>query len=145
MRYLLSLSVLVLFSCSSMKKQAKKSGTDANNALAGTEWTISNIPGFTVEQTRKPVTITFADTTNRVFGNAGCNGFGGQYIVKGNTLKMEKVISTKMACIPGMETENRVMMVLSNTDHFTISGDKLTLMQGTKVLAEYSRGKKEEK
>lgn len=145
MRYLLSLSVLVLFSCSSMKKQAKKSGSDATNALAGTEWTITNIPGFTVEQTRKPVTITFADTTDRVFGNAGCNGFGGHYTVSGNTLKMSKIISTKMACIPGMETENRVMMVLSNADHFKVSGDKLTLLQGAKVLAEYSRGKKEEK
>lgn len=144
MRYLLSLSVLVLFSCSSMKKQAK-SGSDTNNALAGTDWTISSIPGFELEQTRKPVTISFEAATDRVFGNAGCNSFGGHYTLKGSALKMEKVISTKMACMPGMQTENKVMLILSNTDHFSISGDKLSLMQGEKVLAEYSRGKKDQK
>lgn len=144
MRYLLSLSLLVLFSCSSMKKQAK-STSDTGSSLAGTDWTISSIPGFELEQTRKQVTISFDGTTGRVSGNAGCNGFGGTYTVKGNTLKMEKLISTKMACMPGMQTENKVLMALTNTDHFSISGDKLTLMQGEKVLAEYSRGKKEEK
>lgn len=144
MRYLLSLSVLVLFSCSSMKKQSK-SGADTGNSLSGTNWTISSIPDFTLQQTRKPVTLSFADTTGRMGGNAGCNNFGGQYEVKGNTLKLEKIISTKMACLPGMETESKVMNVLHSTDHFSISGDKLTLMQGQKVLAEYTRSKKEQK
>lgn len=144
MRYLLSLSILALFSCSSMKKQAK-SGSEGNNPLTGTEWTLSRIPDFEPEQTRKPITITFSDTASKVYGNAGCNGFGGSYVVKGDALKLEKLISTKMACMPGMQTENKVMLVLTNTDHYSISGDKLTLMQGSKILAEYSRGKKEEK
>ncbi len=144
MRYLLSLSVLLLFSCSSMKKQTK-AGSATGDVLAGTAWTISSIPGFDLEQTRKPVTISFETATGRVFGNAGCNSFGGHYTLKGSALKMEKVISTKMACMPGMQTENKVMLILNNTDHFSISGDKLQLMQGDKVLAEYSRGKKDEK
>ena len=44
-----------------------------------------------------------------------------------------------------MQTENKVMNVLSSVEHYTVSGDKLTLMQGEKVLAEFSRDKKEQK
>jgi heat shock protein HslJ len=144
MRYLLSLSVIVLFSCSAMKKQSK-SESGSSNPLKGTAWTLSRIPDFEPEATRKPISITFADTTNRVHGNAGCNGYGANYTVKGSTIKLERILSTKMACMPGMQTENKVMNVLTNTDHYTVSGDKLTLMQGEKVLAEFTRDKKEQK
>jgi heat shock protein HslJ len=144
MRHLLSLSIILLVSCSSMKKQPK-SDTGAANKLGGTTWTLSGIPGFELEQTRKIPSISFVDTTDRVYGNTGCNNFGGYYFVKGNTLKLEKVISTKMACLPGMETETKVMTALVTADHFTLEGDKLTLLKGDKVLAEYTRGKKEQK
>lgn len=144
MRYLLTLSVILLFSCSAMKKQSKSESVGAD-PLKGTAWTLSKIPGFEPENTRKPVSIVFEDTANRAHGNAGCNGYGANYTVKGNTLKLEKILSTKMACMPGMETENKVMNILTGTDHYTISGDKLTLKQGEKVLAEFARDKKEQK
>jgi hypothetical protein len=38
-----------------------------------------------------------------------------------------------------------VMNVLTSVDHYTVSGDKLTLMKGEKVLAEFARDKKEQK
>ncbi len=144
MRHLWLLSVILLVSCSSMKKQTK-GDTGAANKLGGTSWTLSRIPDFEIEQTRKTVSLSFADTTDRINGNAGCNNFGGHYLVKGNTLKMEKVISTKMACIPGMETESKVITALVTTDHYKLEGDKLTLLKGEKVLAEYTRSKKEQK
>lgn len=144
MRYLLSISVLILCSCSSMKKQNRTNGIN-ENPLSGTSWTISKITDFEPEETRKPVSLSFADTTDRVGGNAGCNHYGGHYSVKGNVLKLEKIISTKMACMPGMKTENKVLNILMTTDHYSILGDKLTLMQGDKVLAEFDRSKKEQK
>jgi len=144
MRYVLSLSLILLFSCTSMKKQSK-SDTASGNQLAGTEWTLSRIPEFEMENTRKVVSISFSDSSDRVSGNAGCNNFGGHYTASGSTLKLDKIIATKMACMPGLDTENKVMSALNSADHFSISGDKLTLMKGTKVLAEYSRGKKEQK
>lgn len=145
MRYLLTLSIIILlFSCSAMKKKSKPAAGGAN-PLKGTAWTLNRIPDFELENTRKPVSIAFADTTNRVYGNAGCNGYGANYTLKGNTIKLDRILSTKMACIPGMQTENKVMNVLSSVDHYTISGDKLTLKKGEKVLAEFSRDKKEQK
>ena len=143
MRYLVSLSIILLFSCTAMKKQSR-SGSSGDHPLKGTAWTLSRIPDFEPEATRKPVSIAF-DAGTRVSGNTGCNGYGADYTVKGNTIKLEKILSTKMACMPGMKTESKIMTVLTSADHYTVSGDKLTLMQGEKVLAEFSRDKKEQK
>lgn len=143
MRYLLSLSIILLISCSSMKKQSKpKAGS---NPLKGTGWTLSRIPDFELEKTRKEPSIYFNDSTSKVSGYTGCNGYGANYTLKGNTIKIGEILSTKMACMPGMKTENKIITVLSSTDHYTISGDKLTLMKGEKVLAEFARDKKEQK
>jgi heat shock protein HslJ len=144
MRYLFTLSVILLFSCTSMKKQTKPAAGGAN-PLKGTAWTLSRIPGFELEKTRKEPSIYFNDSTDRVNGYTGCNGYGANYTLKGNTIKIGEILSTKMACMPGMKTENKVMNVLSNVDHYTVASDKLTLMQGEKVLAEFSRNKKEQK
>lgn len=144
MRNLLFLSVFVLFSCSMTKKQAKSSGSGANASLKGTEWTLNKIPDFTIETTRKPVTLTFSDSTT-FYGFAGCNGFGGNFTENGNNLKLEKIMATKMACMPGMDTENRIMQAMMTTEKYSISGNKLVLMKGETVLAEFTRGKKDEK
>lgn len=146
MRYLLSclaLSLLVWCSCASMKKQSK---AGANNAdpLAGTTWTLSTIPGFEAEKTPKPVTILFQDSL-RFGGNGGCNSYGGGYTLEGSSLKLGSVMSTKMACMPGMKTENKLFELFPQVDHYRISGDKLSLMQGEKVLAEFGRSKKDQK
>jgi heat shock protein HslJ len=144
MRYLISLSIIVLFSCSAMKKQGK-SKPGNSNALKGTGWVLSRIPDFELEKTRKEPSIYFNDSTSKVSGYTGCNGYGASYTLKGNTIKIGDVLSTKMACMPGMKTENKVMNVLSSVDNYSISGDKLTLKQGEKVLAEFTRDKKEQK
>ncbi|WP_118974506.1 META domain-containing protein [Taibaiella koreensis] len=147
MRYLLSclaLTLLVWCSCSSMKKQAK-AGAGGGNSLAGTGWTLSSIPDFTPEKTRRPVTIIFEDSLSRFGGYAGCNSYGGSYTVEGTGLKLGQVVATKMACMPGLDTENKLYKIFDEVDHFRISGNKLTLMQGEKVLAEFTGGKKEQK
>lgn len=144
MRYLLSLSLLALCSCSSMKKQAN--GSDAAPGLAGTYWTVSSLPGFNMEKTQHVVSISFADSGARFGGNTGCNGYGGTYNAgNDHMISFSKIIATKKACLPGMETENKVLGVLHSTDHYRISGDKLTLLQGEKVLAEFEKSKKPEK
>jgi len=142
MRFFISiftLSIIVLISCSSMKKKNRTS----SNKLAGTTWTIKSIPNFTLEKYRKVPTIAFMDTANRIGGNGGCNGFGGDYKVNGNKLKLEKIISTMMACMEGSKTENKLMQAFEQTDSYEISGDVLKLKKGSVVLAEFNRSKKD--
>lgn len=144
MKYLMSLSLLFLFSCSSMKNQADARKTVTSN-LKGTSWQLSSIPAFKMEKLKTPVTLFFADSTNRINGYSGCNGFGGTYKVNGTALKMEDILGTLRACMPGMKTESTLYSALNNTDHYKVSDGKLVLMQGPKVLAEFVPYKKEQK
>lgn len=141
MRYLLSMSFIFLMSCSSTKQtaDAKKPATAAN--LKGTNWTLSAIPDFKMETLKKPAILHF-DSAAAINGFSGCNGFGGSYTVDGNKLKMSNILGTMMACMPGMKTESSMYKALNNTDNYKISNGKLVLMQGDKMLAEFTPLKK---
>ena len=142
MRYILSLSLLALVSCASMKQKGKSSEVSASS-LKGTVWTVSRMPGFEMEKTRKPVTLYLSDTATRFSGNGGCNGYGGDYVLNGDSLKLGEVLATMMACKPGSHTENKYFSVLRETNRYEISGDKLLLKNGKTTLAELTRGKKD--
>ncbi len=146
MRYLLLASVGLLLSCSATKKAAK--GADGKDAVAleYNTWELSSIPGFEIESNlSKKVTILFTDSTKRVSGNGGCNGYGGTYEMNGSKLKFGPLMATKMACTPGMKTEDKYMSALRETDNFEISGNKLMLKKGSTVLAELKKGTKTQK
>ena len=107
--------------------------TPGTVALAGTDWAIATINGAPPAAARKAV-VTFAD--GRVSGNAGCNSFGGSYVLEGNRLTVGPLISTKMACMgPGMTQERAVfdilqqpMAVASNEDgSLTLSNEAGTM------------------
>lgn len=142
MRYLISLSLLALVSCASMKQKGKSSASAAA-PVKGTVWTVTRIPGFEMEKTRKPVTLFLSDTSARFGGNGGCNGYGGEYTLNGDSLKLGEVLATMMACKPGMGTENRFFKALRETNMYQVSGDKLLLKNGKITLAELSRSKKD--
>ena len=144
MKYFLSLSLLLIFSCSSVKNQADAKKTKPVS-LKGTSWTLSSVPDFKMEKLKNPATLNFSDSSNRVGGYSGCNGFGGTYTVNGTELKMTDILGTLKACMPGMKTESSLYRALNNTDHYKISGGKLVLMKGTKVLAEFVPYKKGQK
>lgn len=142
MRYLLSLSLLLLFSCSTVKNQADAKKTKPVS-LKGTSWKLSSIPDAKMEKLKEPATLNFADSTGKVGGYSGCNGFGGNYTVDGSSLKISNILGTMKACMPGMKTESALYNALNNVDHYKIADGKLTLLQGTKVLAEFIVFKKE--
>lgn len=142
MKYLLSVSVLLALSCTSMKKQTKVTGSSKPARIKGTSWVLSTIPNYKMEALKKVSTLSFSDTGNRISGFSGCNGFGGVYEVDGEKLKMSQILGTMMACMPGMKTESAVYNALNNTDHYQFKDGKLVLMQGDKVLAEYTPSKK---
>lgn len=116
-------------SCATWKKQ--RDSTHANTevtALEGSSWTLSSIPGVDLEETPKPVTLYFQEE-QRVGGHAGCNGFGGSYVQDGDKLSFSQMISTKMACMPGMATENAYMGALQKTTGFRVQDNQLLLLE----------------
>jgi len=145
MRYLLLASFALLFSCSASKKVANgtagKPGQDAA-PFEYTTWELTAIPDFELEKTSKKVTLIFLDSTKRIGGYAGCNGYGGNYTKSGNSIRLENIISTKMACMPGMKTENKFISAMMETDSYELSGEILKLKKDGRVLAELKKAEK---
>ena len=61
-------------------------------------------------------------------GNVGCNGFGGDYTVKGDALEFGPVMSTMMFCEgPVGEQELATLAVLKESATFVLDGNMLTI------------------
>lgn len=70
--------------------------------------------------------IEFKD--GQVSGNVGCNGFGGEYEVDGDTLTFGPIMSTMMFCEgPVGEQEMGTLSVLQASASFVLDGDTLTI------------------
>jgi heat shock protein HslJ len=111
----------------------------ATRSLAGTHWTITRINGAATTAQRK-AEVSF--TTDRISGNAGCNGFGGGYMLADGVLTVTQVISTKMACLgPGMDQESSVFKVLGEPMTVTRHDDgSLTLSDDAGTIRLTSAG-----
>jgi heat shock protein HslJ len=78
--------------------------------------------------------VTGVDTTiefksdGSMNGNVGCNGFGGDYKVDGDTVTFGPVMSTMMFCNgPVGDQEMRTLVVLKDSAKFVLNGNKLTI------------------
>ena len=64
----------------------------------------------------------------KVNGNVGCNGFGGDYTVQGNTITFGQLVSTLMFCEgPVGDQETTTLNVFTGTATFVLDGDTLTI------------------
>ena len=68
--------------------------------ITGKEWRVAAVNGIMnpVGVGGRPLTMTFDDSTKRVYGFAGCNRFSAGYTLRGDSLSFTQVISTRMAC-----------------------------------------------
>ena len=60
-------------------------------------------------------------------GFFGCNRFTGSYELNDSQLHFSPLAATRMACMEGMEQEQRFLKSLTEAVRFTISGDSLAL------------------
>ena len=64
----------------------------------------------------------------KVNGNVGCNGFGGDYTVDGNTITFGQIVSTLMFCEgPVGDQETTTLNVFVESATFVLDGDTLTI------------------
>jgi len=132
---LLAVSFLTVTSCAMFKKNADSLKT---SPLTGTNWELQTIADFQMEENMmKTASLSFSDTAMRVSGKGGCNGFGGDYTLKGNTIKFGKMMSTMMYCEHGSNTEKAYLNALSKVNAYKTDGDKLLLLSGENILLEF--------
>jgi heat shock protein HslJ len=68
------------------------------------------------------------DSEGRMGGNVGCNGFGGDYTMDGETITFGPIMSTMMFCEgPIGEQEMGTLAVFQGSATFVLDGDTLTI------------------
>jgi heat shock protein HslJ len=103
--------------------------------LNNTYWKLTELNGNAVvmgEKQKKEAYLQLVSEGAKVRGFSGCNNFNGIYVVKGNLLEFGRIAQTKMMCMGGMETEQAMMTVLSATAYYSISEERLTLLNTEK-------------
>jgi heat shock protein HslJ len=99
--------------------------------LAGSEWQLRDITSFPISQ---EAWIGFR-SDGAVVGNAGCNGFRGNYEEAPGELSLGPLAMTRMACPePAMRLERAMARILSDTRETVASHLLLGLFDGEGVL-----------
>ncbi len=112
----------------------------AGNASASVvgDWNLVSYGSPTSQTPAVPdveASVTFG-SDGKLNGNVGCNGFGGDYKVDGETITFGPIMSTLMACAdPIMEQESTVFSVFTDTATFKIDGKILTITSADSTSA----------
>lgn len=111
--------------------------------LEGTDWRLIALdykPISVADETRAP-TLRLDPTDHRAYGSGGCNRFSASYTLHGDSLGFGPVISTKMACRTGMDTEQGYFAALAEVRRWGVVGRQLELFDaGGKRLARLEAG-----
>jgi len=101
------------------------------DALTGVAWEATQVGGQPVA-TAAPVTLSFAD--GKASGRSGCNRYSGTVTVDAGRIRFSEIMSTKMACAEegAMMTEMAYLQALSGAEAWSVSGDGLLTISGSK-------------
>ena len=118
-----------------------KRASVTRSRLEGT-WTLSSIPKRSIVPNSKGPFVKFDADKKSAGGNTGCNSFGGDLRIRGNTVSITGVISTMMACEEGdrMSVERAFLDGLQRADRFDVVGGRLRLFRGRTLLLTLDRG-----
>lgn len=99
-------------------------------SLKETYWKLTYLGSdpVTIVANQKEPNIILHTAENRVTGSGGCNSISGTYELNGDNLKFGQTISTMMACVNGMATEQAMLKALSQTRRYKITGQNLDLL-----------------
>ncbi|HTS79691.1 MAG TPA: META domain-containing protein [Myxococcaceae bacterium] len=94
--------------------------------LLGSEWELRDLGGTPVLEDHKP-TLVFP-AAGEVAGNASCNRFTGPADVGDGTLRVGALASTRMACTPEVDVQEKAFLVaLQNSRRMELVGGELVV------------------
>lgn len=104
------------------------------------KWHVFEVDGKPFENSK--VFIQFDESSNRIFGNTGCNRFSGTYNLEDGKFSVKGVASTKMACFGDgvMENEALIFKALSDAEVLKNKGETITVSTEGKVRLKLRRG-----
>jgi len=97
--------------------------------LLNTHWQLSSLGGAPVQAgtAQREPHLSLQEQGHRVAGSLGCNGMNGSYTLDGEHLTFGPMISTRMACLKGMDIEHGFADALRNSASWKITGSRLEL------------------
>jgi heat shock protein HslJ len=118
------------------------SGGDPAAMLVGKRWMLQQMVGADGSVTPViPGTEIIAEFRDgRIMGSAGCNSYGGAYVVReGAAISISDTFSTLMACLrPGlMEQESAYLAALRGVSSFEVTADVLSLRSGDGAMLRF--------
>ena len=113
---LIALLSLLIYACSNADSLS----------LNGMSWELVAI-GKHTPLADSHITLTFED--GQVSGNSGCNSFGGEYKLKGDSIEFGMLMSTMMACADSarMEQESTFMKMLGDAQRVELVDGQLQI------------------
>jgi len=110
---------------------AESGAETEGDPLAGSNWQLTTFGPTGAETpvvTDSVVTLAFS-ADGAAGGNTGCNSFGGEYTVEGDTLQLGELVSTLMACADEtvMAQEQAYLQALQSAARFEVTPDQLTI------------------
>ena len=102
-------------------------------ALENTYWKLTRLgdqPVIVGARQREPHLI-FRPEAQQVGGSAGCNRVSGAYRVQGSSLAFERMVTTKMACLEGMDTEQAFLAALAQVRSWRLQGQHLEVFDAS--------------
>jgi putative lipoprotein len=109
-----------------------KSASTPDVSLTETYWKLTEIDGrpAALGAGERELHMVLTSEGNHVRGFSGCNRFTGSYQWNESQLRFTPLAATRMACVEGMEQEQRFLDALGAVMRFSISGDRLTFYTG---------------
>jgi copper homeostasis protein (lipoprotein) len=102
----------------------------AESPLRGTYWKLVRLNGEPVEaaESQQEPHLIFASDQLSVSGSGGCNRVMGSFQLDGDKLHLGQMAGTMMACMKGMEQEQRFLQTLNKAERYCISGSHLEML-----------------
>ena|SRR6478672_7038463 len=128
--FLLATSMVFLFACNNSKRTSSGDAT-TKAPLTDTYWKLTELNGVAIDITPpngKQIYLVMNSADKRASGNAGCNGYGGNYELNSNgfNIKFGPMIHTQMAC-GVIETEVSYLKMLETVDSYYVNDTALQL------------------
>jgi copper homeostasis protein (lipoprotein) len=102
----------------------------ADSPLRGTYWKLVRLSGTPVRvaEAQPEPHLIFAGDEPRISGSGGCNRVTGSFELDGDKLHLGRMAGTMMACLTGMEQEQRFLQSLAKVERYRISGSHLEML-----------------
>ena len=131
MRFAL-LAFLGLFATVLAQAQPGRELSTDQRVLTGIEWRLVSLGPTGAEQdVVQGTTVTLRlGEDGRAGGSTGCNSYGGNYQVRGDTISFSRIVATRRACLDqnANAQEHRFLSVLESANRFRLSSNRLTIV-----------------